>query len=202
MQFWLRYGSGLPCGNAGYRNHDLKKAKQLLAEYGKPVEIGCLHTNTNRGREFGALLQRFCKEAGIKIMPEGLDVVPVIRKVYSKNYHISSWRIPPLMDYGPYLYRHFHSKSRGNVTGYNNPKMDELLVAQRMETDPEKREKLLCAIAALINEDVPVIYRGGRRLHIIAKQEVKGIPKIQNGVIQISNAWVRKIKVIHHAIES
>ena len=75
---------------------------------------------------------------------------------------------------------------------YSNPRMDKLLVAQRMETDPEKREKMLCAIAGLINEDAPILYRGGRRLHIIAKQKIKGIPEIQNGVIRVESAWIEK----------
>jgi len=186
------FGNGLPCGDAGYRKHDLEKAKQLIAEYGKPVEIECLHTNSKRGREFGVILQQFGKEAGINVKPAGMAVAGMVKNVFSKNYHMSSWRIAPMTDHGPYLFRSFHSKSRANVTGYNNPKMDELLVAQRMETDPEKREKLLCDIAELINEDVPIIYRGGRRIHILAKQKVRGIPEIQNGVIHISDAWIVK----------
>ncbi len=186
------FGNGLPCGDAGYRNHDLEKAKHLIAQYGKPVEIECVHTNTKRGREFGLMLQRFCKEIGIKVKSEGMDVSPIIKKVFSKNYNVSSWRIPPMTDHGPYLYKYFHSKSRVNVTGYNDPKMDELLVAQRMETDPEKREKMFCDIAALLNRDVPILYRGGRRLHLLAKQNVMGIPEIQNGVIKISDAWIEK----------
>jgi ABC-type transport system substrate-binding protein len=121
-----------------------------------------------------------------------MAVAPIVRKVFSKNYHLSSWRIAPMTDHGPYLYRYFHSKSRANAIGYNNPKMDELLLAQRTETDPEKREKMLCDIAGLLNEDVPIMYRGGRRIHILAKQKVRGIPEIQNGVIQISDAWIAK----------
>ena len=76
--------------------------------------------------------------------------------------------------------------------GYKNQEMDKLLVAQRMETDPEKRNKLLCNIAEMINADVPIMYRGGRRLHILAKQNVKNIPAIRNGVIRISDAWIEK----------
>ncbi len=184
------FGNGLPCGDAGYRNHDLEKARILIEQYKKPVEIECIHTNTKRGREFGLMLQQFCKKIGITVKIKGMDISPIVKKVFSKNYHVSSWRMPPMTDHGPYLYKYFHSKSRINATGYNSPKMDELLVAQQMETDPEKRGKILCDIATLLNQDVPILYRGGRRIHIIAKQEIMGIPEIRSGVINISDTWI------------
>ncbi len=186
------FGNALPCDDAGYRNHDIKKAKLLIEQYKKPIEIECIHTNTKRGREFGLMLQQFCKKIGITVNTKGMDISPIVKNVFSKNYHVSSWRIPPMTDHGPYLYKYFHSKSRINATGYNNPKMDELLVAQEIETDPEKREKILCDIAGLLNADVPILYRGGRRVHIIAKQKIMGIPQIRNGVIDISDAWIEK----------
>ena len=34
------FGNGLSCGEAGYREYDLEKAKQLIAEYGKPLKSG------------------------------------------------------------------------------------------------------------------------------------------------------------------
>ncbi len=70
--------------------------------------------------------------------------------------------------------------------------MDKLLVAQRMERDPEKREKILCQIARLTNEDVPLIYRGGRRYHVIARPEVKGLSTFSGGVMMLSEAWISK----------
>lgn len=184
------FGNELQCGDAGYRIHDLEKAKSLIEQYGKPVEFECIHTNTKRGREFGLMLQQFCKKIGVTVKTKGMDISPIVKKVFSKDYHISSWRIPPMTDHGPYLYKYFYSSSRINATGYNNPKMDELLVAQQMETDPEKRENILCDIAALLNADVPLLYRGGRRIHIIAKQDLMGLPEIRNGVLDISNAWI------------
>ena len=186
------FGHELPCGDAGYRVHDVEKAKVLIAEYGKPVEIECIHTNTKRGREFGLMLQQFCKKIGVTVKTKGMDIAPIIKRVFSKNYHVSSWRIPPMTDFGPYLYKYFYSESRVNATGYNNPKMDELLLAQQTETDPEKRRDILCSITALLNTDVPLLYRGGRRMHLIAKQNITGIPEIRNGVIDISNARIKE----------
>jgi ABC-type transport system substrate-binding protein len=84
----------------------------------------------------------------------------------------------------------FHSKSRANFSRYKNPEMDKLLVAQRMETDPEKRKQLLCKIVRLINQDVPIIYRGGRRHSMITTQNVKGIKQITYGIVPLADAWI------------
>ncbi len=186
------FGNEISCGDAGYRPHDLEKAKTLIEQYGQPVEIECIHTNTKRGREFGLMLQQFCKKIGVTVKTKGMDISPIVKNVFSKNYNVSSWRIPPMTDFGPYLYKYFYSESRVNASGYNNPKMDELLMAQQTETDPEERKRILCEITELINTDVPLLYRGGRRIHIIAKQGIKGIPDIRNGVIEISHAWIEK----------
>jgi 4-phytase/acid phosphatase/peptide/nickel transport system substrate-binding protein len=121
-----------------------------------------------------------------------LNIAAIVKNVFSKNYHATAWRIPPMTDHGPYLFKYFHSNSRANVSGYDNPEMDALLEAQRVETDPEKREKMLCDIAALLNKDAPMLYRGGRRFHVIANQRVSGIPEIRNGVIWISDARIKR----------
>ena len=186
------FGNEISCGETGYRQPNLEKSKQLVAEYGQPIEIECLHTKTKRGREFGLMLQQFCKEAGLTVTPQGMNVGPIVKKVFSKDYHVSSWRIPAMVDLGPYLFRSFHSQSRGNFSGYANPQMDRLLEAQRTETNPDKRQRLFCAIATLLNDDAPILYRGGRRYHILAKKEIAGLPEIRNGVIRVAGAWFRK----------
>jgi len=59
------------------------------------------------------------------------------------------------------------------VTGHSNPKRDQLLLAQRIENDPEKRNQMLCDIARLDNQDVLILYRGGRAFHVIANPQIK-----------------------------
>ena len=186
------FGQDIDCQDSDYPGYDPKEAKRLIDEYGKTVEIECLHSNTKRGSEQGELLQRFCKEIGVVVKPVGLSFGPVIKKVITKDYQISTWRMPSATDMGPLLFGAFHSQSRSNVSGYSNPAVDDLLTAQRMEMDVQKRNRMLCDIAGFINRDVPIIYRGGRRFHVIAKPEVKGIPAIRNGVVQLSAAWFEK----------
>lgn len=185
-------GDAVPCNQADYPVHDIEKARKLIADIAQPIEFECLHSDTKRGREQGELLQQFGKRAGIAVKTSGLSFGPVIRKVVTKDYQMSTWRMPSGVDLGAAFYAAFHSKSRANVTGYNNPNMDALLLAQRMETDPRKREQILCDIVTLINQDVPIIYRGGRGYHVLAGSHVKGHVDFENGIVQLSDLWIER----------
>lgn len=185
-------GNALSCNQVDYPAHDIERAKQLIANIVQPIEIECLHTDTKRGREQGELLQHFGKQAGITVKTTGLSFGPIIKKVVTKDYQISTWRMPSGPDLGAGFYYAFHSKSRGNVTGYNNPKMDALLAAQLTETDSFKRDQILCDIVKLLNQDAPIIYRGGQGYHILAGSHVKGLIDFENGIAQLSDLWIER----------
>jgi 4-phytase/acid phosphatase/peptide/nickel transport system substrate-binding protein len=85
------FGKEIDCG---YREYNLEKAKQLLADYGKPVAFECLHSDTPRGKEAGVILQQFAKSVGMEVTPVGLAFGPVVKKVISGDYQASTWRIP------------------------------------------------------------------------------------------------------------
>jgi ABC-type transport system substrate-binding protein len=184
------FGNRIGCGNANYPSPDFQKAKELIAAYGRPVEIECLHSNTKRGQEQGELLQQFAKEIGVTVRPIGMSFGPVVKKVITGDYKISTWRIPAYRDQGPSLYSGFQSASRRNWSRYQSPEMDRLLLEQNVATDSGKRDELLCRIAVLINEDVPIIYRGGRRFHVLSTKEVKGAFQFRNGIFILSDLWL------------
>jgi 4-phytase/acid phosphatase/peptide/nickel transport system substrate-binding protein len=186
------FGEGFQCPDDGYREHDPGMARQLLSTYAKPLEVECLHSSSPRGREIGEITQQLLKDVGVRVTPVGLNFGPVVQKVISGQYQMSTWRMSSRPDQGPALFIMFHSKSKGNFSHYNNPKMDELLMAQRKETDPSERRELLCRIAELINEDAPILYRGGMRSHVIARKEVAGIFQINHGIVRFEDVWLEK----------
>ena len=183
------FGNSCDCPDDGYREYHPDKARQLLSAYGQPMEIELLHSNSKRGQDIGEITQFLLKEVGITVNPVGLDFGPVVKKVIGGQYQISTWRISSRPDQGPALFLMFHSQSRANYSHYQNPEMDHLLIAQRMETDADKRNKMLCQIARLINEDAPIIYRGGMRSHIITHAEVEGIPPMKDGIVRLEEVW-------------
>jgi 4-phytase/acid phosphatase/peptide/nickel transport system substrate-binding protein len=184
------YGETFECQQSGYLEYDAETAKKLIADYGEPVEIELLHTNTSRGKQTGELLQQLYKEIGVKLNPVPLGTAPHVMRVVKKEYQLATWRIPSSLDHGPQMYRSFYSKSPTNFTGYISPEMDELLNLQRQETNSVRRNKLLCQISSRINQDVPMYYRGGRRYHIIAKKKIIDVVEIGGMKLNLASAWI------------
>jgi len=184
------FGEWFKCMDDGYLEYDLEKARQLITKYGKPVEIECLHSNTSRGRNIGELLQQLYKKIGVKLISTGIGTGPQIMKVMKKDYQLATWRIPPSADHGPQLYRSFHSQSPTNFTGYSNSRMDAMLDAQKRETDTDKRKDLWCKIIRTLNRDVPFLYRGGRRFHIVTRKKIRDIMGTPGIMVDFSTAWL------------
>jgi ABC-type transport system substrate-binding protein len=181
------FGGQYDCADDGYRAYDPAAARELLAQYGKPVEIEVLHSSSKRGRDIGEITQQLFKDVGVTVHPKGLDFGQVVKKVLGGQYQMSTWRISSWPDQGPTLFQMFHSQSQGNFSRYSNPEMDRLLAAQRTETDPARRNELLCRISRLVNDDVPIIYRGGMRSHLIAKKDIQGIAALENGIVRLES---------------
>jgi ABC-type transport system substrate-binding protein len=186
------FGKTCKCDDVCYRHYEIKKAKQLLAAYGKPVEVRVDHTTTPRGVEIAVIAQQFFKKVGVTVKPVPTDYLTIRTKIIEKTYQIAGWYMRPGRDLGPLFFAIFFSESPINLACYDNPEMDRLLLAQRIETDPEKRKSLLCAIARLLNKDAPIIYCGGRHSYVFARPEVKGITSILGGIPRLSDVWLDK----------
>lgn len=188
------FGGLLNCGDSAYREYDPDKARKLLADYGKPVELEMNHTNTPRGKEAGEIMQRLFKEVGVTLTLTPLAEGQLAKRGIAGDYQITGWKMRDFDEMGPLLKSSLHSGNALNFSKYQNPRMDELLLTQEMSTDPKIREKALCGVASLINEDAVFLYGGGRRFHVIAKAGVMGIDNVRHGVIRVSGAWLEQKK--------
>lgn len=187
------FGDQVPCDDCNYPEHDLEKARQLIREYGRPVEIECLHSNTIRGRNIGELLQQLYGKIGVHLTPVALHAGGQIMRVLEKNYQLATWRILSTRDHGTGLLRTFHSQSKGNWSGIKSEKLDRMLEAQQLEQNPYSRQELLCDIAGFINEQALILYRSGRRFHVIADKKINGIV-IAGEMIDLTSAWIKGYK--------
>ena len=175
------FGKALDCSDVGYRQHDLAMARALIADYGKPVAFEYVHTATNRGREAGIILQQMMKEIGVEVKPIPLDFAGIMKKLFSKNYDVTSWVIRGGYDMGPTTIANLHSKSPWNVTGYANAEVDQLLIKQRLSTEPAARTKAWCAIVRKVNDDAPFLYLFERQYYFFARNYVKNAEPSNNG---------------------
>ncbi len=173
IESWL--GDVQGSSNTGYLHHDLKKARALMAEYGKPVELEFLHTATARGRVGGIIVQQLMKEIGIKVTPVPLDFATIMMELFTGQYDMTSWRFWGSYDMGPSSVASFHSKSPLNLSRYSSKEVDNLLIQQRQSTDPGTREKILNTAVQKVNSDSPFIYLAGFRQYLFARKFVKDI---------------------------
>ncbi|MCP4685830.1 MAG: hypothetical protein GY867_10350 [bacterium] len=187
-EHWL--GDERSCGDVGYRRPDLEKARALIAEYGKPVELEYIHSATNRGRETGLIVQQLFKKIGVKVNPRPLDFPGIMKQIFGRKFDIASFMVGGSNDMGPVTMAFLHSKSPWNVNRYVNEEVDELLLEQRMSDDPEFRRKTLCAIAKKVNFDAPFLYLFGRSYRIFYKTDIHMKAPKKYGRIRLADAWM------------
>lgn len=189
-------GSVKDCGDAGYLDFDIPKAKELIAQYLKETgqselpPIVMIHTTTPRGRELGEVYQQTAKAAGINIELQPVDQSTLVKRVFTNDFDISGWRIADGADMGPQLYAYAVPGSSYNLTGFNDDNLTE--IAGKMRTAPtmEERLDLQCQMVEIMNADGGIQYRGGGRYHAFTTPNVKGVPAPYRGVVDVTRAWL------------
>jgi peptide/nickel transport system substrate-binding protein len=183
-------GSWVKCKDDGALPEDLEKAKALIKDYGKPVKFKTLVTATPRGRANGQVLQQFWKQAGAEMEIEQVDQTAIVTRAFARQFDITPWRIVDLADPDPQMYANFKSGSPVALANYANPELDQLLERARVTADPAKRSEDYCAISRLINSEAIWFFTFQNTYYAIAKAKVKGLPKLYNGVIDVSATWL------------
>lgn len=186
------FGTMFSCGDVAYREYNPQLARELIKDYGQPVEFEYLHSSTPRGRVAGAIVQQLFKDIGVSVKPVPITLGQMIQRVLRGNYQMAGWGLPDTLAIGTALSLRLHSKSRLNVTRYQNEQLDKLLQTQKLSINPEEREAALCEVATILNQQVPQLYRGGNHWYLIGKQQVQGIKDARHGVIDVQNVWLEQ----------
>jgi 4-phytase/acid phosphatase/peptide/nickel transport system substrate-binding protein len=183
-------GSWVKCADDGALPSDLAKAQTLLKEYGKPVKFKMLVTATPRGRAVGQVLQQFWKQAGADMEIEQVDQTSIVTRAFSRQFELTPWRIVDLADPDTQMTANFRTGSPVALANYSNPDLDKLLDRARITADPAKRTEDYCAISRLINKEAIWFWTFQNTYHAISKAKLKGLPKLHNGVIDVSLTWL------------
>ena len=176
---------------AGFEDHD---HDGILDRNGQPLSFEIL-TNQNKEREMSAVLvQRRLKEIGIDVkirVVEWATFISRFIKTGDFNVVLLGWGL----GLEPDQFNIWHSSQQApgqfNFIGYNNPKVDKLLEAGRLELNPDKRMKIYHEFSEILLEDSPVVYLfAGYGLPAIHKR-VKGIddPAPPAGIGHNSYEW-------------
>lgn len=189
---------------AGFEDHD---HDGILDRNGQPLSFEIL-TNQNKEREMSAvLIQRRLKEIGIDVkirVVEWATFISRFIKTGDFNVVLLGWGL----GLEPDQFNIWHSSQQApgqfNFIGYNNPKVDRLLEAGRVELNPDKRMKIYHQFAEILHEDSPIVYLyAGYGLTAINKR-VRGIdsPAPPAGIGHNSYEWYIPEPLRRHEISA
>ncbi len=185
-------GSFVQCQDPGVLPYDPEKAKALVKEYGKPVNLKFMVTAEPRGMGIGQIFQEFWKQAGISVSLDPVDQTTFVTKSLKGDFDIGGWRIVDLADPGPQMYADFHTGSPVNTARYSNAEVDRLLEEARATADRGQRSEFYCKIAQILNKEVPWIWTVDNHYFSIAKPNLKGVHKQYSDTIDLADAWWAK----------
>ncbi len=170
-------------------DYNPEKAKELLKEAGKEdLKIRLMYTsgNTNQEKE-SLLIQEMLAEVGIEV-----ELLPTERATFidrlldAENQDFEIATNGYVMGSNPDGYMSlFKSDSSSNFSGYNNPRIDELFLAGRVEKDEAKREEIYHEIQEILAEEVaqyPTVYP---KSIVIVNKEFKGMEEAKPAPIHM-----------------
>jgi peptide/nickel transport system substrate-binding protein len=145
----------------GLRPRDVTKAKSLLAESGfkTPVPFTLLVPNRPSAVNVAQIIQSMAADVGFAVKLNVADFVTTLNLTDAGDFE--SWGpIGPQFANDPdtLAFSVLHSSGGRNLARYNNPEMDKILEATRLEVDTNRRVDLFRQASALAAHDRPVIY--------------------------------------------
>jgi 4-phytase/acid phosphatase/peptide/nickel transport system substrate-binding protein len=183
-------GSWIKCKDDGALPFDPEQARALIKEYGKPVEFKILFTATPRGRAAAQVMQQMWKDVGAKMEIELVDQGTIGPRGFRRQFQVMPWRIADSPDPGTVFYALFHSGSPAALANWSSPELDRLLEHQRSTADQAERAEDFCAISRLVNREAIWFWTFQNSYYALTKAQVKGIPKMYSGIINLANAWL------------
>ena len=176
----------------GYPGYDPAKAKQLLADYGKPVRLKFAVNASPQEVLTAQALQQMWKKVGIECEIDQFEQVRLVALAGKRDYQVMLYRWAGGGDPDKNVYQFFHSKGVVNRTAYNNPEMDKLLDESRSTTDAEARLALYHEINNILARDLPYLLLWYFDNYALVSPSVHGIVGVPDGLIRLPSVWKDK----------
>ncbi len=187
---------GSPYFDPNYKPYkrDMDMAKRLLDESGisRPVSIMAPLQPDPVKQRAGQVFQAIASELGVKVQIEQIDSAGYRNTLAAGKLPIDLfgwWGYRP--DPDQYLAILLHSTgSYARYNGYSNPKMDELIVAQRTARNEADRRKIFRQISDVMNDDAAYVpWHYGSDFKGLAPK-VKGFVHWQDAIISFQDIYL------------
>ena len=174
--------------------HDPGKAKQLLKDAGvkTPFAITMITSNNPDSLRLAQALQSMVKDGGFNLQIKPVEYASLLDQQDAGNFELLqlgwSGRIDPDANITNFL----GTGGSQNVSGFNDPAVDQLLDQARQTTDLAKRRDLYGQAIAKIQAADPIIYLYRQRNLTGVSNKVKGVQVFPDGVIRVAFAGYGK----------
>jgi oligopeptide transport system substrate-binding protein len=174
---------GIPGYDADFRGlaFDVDRARELVAssKYGSvskmpPVVLTIAGSEGDVPDELAAIIQEWKMNLGVQVSVRQLDpeTYSYIIKEERDEMVFTGW-VADYPDPENFLDVLFHSKSQANDSGYNNPEIDRLLEAARVEQNHDRRLQMYREIEEKLIEDAALIPLWFGARHSLVKPYVR-----------------------------
>lgn len=157
-----------------------ERAKQLLAEYGKPVKF------TFRLLKGSQLIEdavratiEYWNDLGMDVSLElSNDLSSYVVATVTGAYDAVGWLGGSLGDPDAVFYNTFHSTGAGNYMRYSNPVVDTALDEARRNPDPAARQAAYRTVQEELRKDQPALVSSHGQIYIVANAKVGGLDPV------------------------
>jgi peptide/nickel transport system substrate-binding protein len=159
-------------------DHDLPKARQLLAEAGYPQGLEVTMVNYDENKLGGEVLAEQLKPAGITVKLEVLDQPTWLGRLFrNQGIHFAIHCCVRQPDPDIWLSDAF--TPTGGALGITKYNLEADLIPARRELDPKKREQLYVEIQRKLMRDLPMIPLMMRPESMVHSSKLQGMPTLE-----------------------
>jgi ABC-type transport system substrate-binding protein len=142
--------------------HNVEKAKELMAEAGYPDGMDETYTLVSLPWEnlinILSIYQQNLKEIGINIELNPVQFGQYTSIIQEGDFDLAyGYKVPDYADADGFAYPLLHSEASGNAANYSNSEVDELIEEGRQATSEEARTEIYEEITSILQEELPYI---------------------------------------------
>jgi peptide/nickel transport system substrate-binding protein len=189
--------------------HDIAKAKDLLTQAGWKLDANGVMQKDGKPFQFtmdvgqrgvlepvNALIQQDLKKVGVIADLNTMEwnsyiQKDVVRREYSAT--VNWWTYPSDPDVFPY----YHSSAAGkgfNIPGYQDPKLDDLLVQGQTANDLESRKAVYKQLQAYTSDTLPYLFLWYPQEIDVISDQLRGVPALglRDAMHYLGEWWLAK----------
>ena len=169
------------------QKRDVAKAKALLKEAGVTgrVPVDLMVPNNPETRQVAEVIQAMASEVGFDLKIRVTEFATALKQAEQGEFEAFLLAWSGRTDPDANLYVFYATHAPQNNAGYSNPEVDKLLNQARTVSDPAQRKAVYKRVAAILQEDCPILYLYHRRMIIAHTSRLEGYRQMPDGLVRV-----------------